>query len=85
MSTIAKKITVTQKNDAWITCRIQSGDYGTASEYISDLIRKDEREQSQQSKLAALLQEGLDSGISERSVLKILEDAKARLKTDGNL
>ena len=85
MSTVAKTITVTQKNDAWIDSRIKSGDYGTASEYIRDLIRKDEREQSQQAKLADLLQEGLDSGISERSVLKILEDAKARLKTDGNL
>ena len=85
MSTIAKTITVTQKNDAWIACRIQSGDYGTASEYIRDLIRKDEREQNQQAKLADLLQEGLDSGISERSVMNILEDVKARLKADGNL
>ena len=85
MSTIAKTITVTQKNDAWIACRIQSGDYGTVSEYIRDLIRKDEREQSQQTQLATLLQEGLDSGISERSVLKILEDAKARLQADGKL
>ena len=85
MSTIAKTITVTRKNDAWIDCRIQSGDYGTASEYIRDLIRKDEQEQSQQAKLADLLQEGLDSGISERSVLKILEDAKAKLEADGNL
>ena len=54
-------------------------------EYIRDLIRKDEREQSQQAQLATLLQEGLDSGISERSVLKILEDTKAKLKADGNL
>ena len=54
-------------------------------EYIRDLIRKDEREQSQQAQLATLLREGLDSGISERSVLKILEDAKARLQADGKL
>ena len=85
MATISKTITVTEKNEAWINSRVESGDYGNASEYIRDLIRKDQTTQSQQAKLAALLQEGLDSGFSERSVLDILEDAKARMKADGKI
>ncbi len=85
MATVPKTITVTEKNEAWIKARVESGDYGNASEYIRDLIRRDQAEQSKHTKLAALLQEGLDSGISERSILDILEDAKARLKADGKL
>lgn len=85
MATISKTITVTEKNEAWINSRVESGHYGNASEYIRDLIRKDQTTQSQQAKLAALLQEGLDSGFSERSVLDILEDAKARMKADGKI
>lgn len=85
MATVAKTIIVTEKNEAWINSRVESGDYGNASEYIRDLIRKDQAIQSQHAKLAALLQEGLNSGFSERSVLDILEDAKASLKANGKV
>jgi len=85
MATVPKTITVTEKNEAWIKSRVKSGDYGNASEYIRDLIRRDQATQSQHAQLAVLLQEGLDSGLSERSALDILEDAKARLKADGKV
>jgi len=85
MATVPKTITVTEKNEAWIKSRVESGDYGNASEYIRDLIRKDQASESQHAKLASLLKEGLDSGISERSVLDILEEAKARMKADGKV
>lgn len=85
MATVVKTITVTEKNEAWINSRVESGDYGNASEYICDLIRKDQATQSQHVKLAALLQEGLNSGFSERSVLDILEGAKASLKANGKV
>lgn len=59
MAAVAKTITVTEKNEAWINSRVESGNYGNASKYIRDLIRKDQAAQSQHAKLATLLQEGL--------------------------
>ena len=41
--------------------RVESGDYGNTSEYVRDLIRKDQREQRFNS-LRALVQDGLASG-----------------------
>jgi antitoxin ParD1/3/4 len=41
--------------------QVDSGRYGTVSEYVRELIREDERRKSQE-KLEALLMEGLQSG-----------------------
>jgi antitoxin ParD1/3/4 len=41
--------------------QVKSGDYGTASEYIRELIRQDQKRAAQE-KLEVLLLEGLDSG-----------------------
>lgn len=41
--------------------QVKSGGYGTASEYIRELIRQDQKRAAEE-KLEALLLEGLDSG-----------------------
>ncbi len=46
---------------AYVARRVESGDYGNTSEYVRDLIRKDQREQRLNS-LRALVQDGLASG-----------------------
>lgn len=46
---------------SYVALRVDSGEYGNTSEYVRDLIRKDQREQEIR-RLRALLQEGLDSG-----------------------
>ncbi|MBV8471620.1 MAG: type II toxin-antitoxin system ParD family antitoxin [Burkholderiaceae bacterium] len=45
----------------YVAGRVDSGQYGNTSEYIRDLIRKDQLEQ-QKARLHALLEEGLASG-----------------------
>ena len=45
---------------AFIDARVASGDYGTASDYIRDLIRKDLEEQARE-RLRGLIGEGLAS------------------------
>ena len=44
-----------------ITAQIQAGVYSSAVEYFLDLGRQDRQRQSNRSKIAQLLQEGLDS------------------------
>lgn len=45
----------------YIDARVGSGHYGNTSEYIRDLIRKDQAEEAK-ARLRALIEEGLASG-----------------------
>lgn len=46
---------------AYVAQRVESGQYGNTSEYVRDLIRKDQLEQRIQ-RLRGLVEEGLASG-----------------------
>jgi antitoxin ParD1/3/4 len=46
---------------SYIDARVNSGQYGNTSEYIRDLIRKDQTEEAR-NRLRALIEEGLASG-----------------------
>jgi antitoxin ParD1/3/4 len=81
MATKRKTITLSEQQDEWVKARIESGDYTNDSEYFRDLIRRD---QEQNAKLVALrqaIQEGLDSGISDRTMSDIWDEAEQRYKT----
>jgi antitoxin ParD1/3/4 len=45
----------------WIEAQVKGGRYGNASEYVRELIRRDQERQAQE-RLERLLLEGLDSG-----------------------
>jgi len=84
--TIRKTITLTAKQDEWIKAQIDSGDYTNDSEYIRDLIRRDqEQDVTKFRALKQAIQEGLDSGVSDKTVPRIMEEVEARLRADGRL
>ena len=60
-TTITMNIALPEPMRAYVTQRVEAGDYGNTSEYVRDLIRKDQREQRAQ-RLRALVEEGLASG-----------------------
>ena len=78
MATIRKTITLTDKLDDWVKSQIAAGDYTNDSEYIRDLLRRDQEQKSKFQALKAAIQEGLDSGISKRTVGDIWEEAEKR-------
>jgi len=78
MGTIRKTITLTSKLDDWVKSQIAAGDYTNDSEYIRDLLRRDQEQKSKFQALKAAIQEGLDSGISKRTVGDIWEEAERR-------
>ena len=85
MATIRKTISFTDQHDAWIKARIASGDYASDSEYVRDLIRRDQQENEKFQALKAAIQQGLGSGVSNRSVKDIMRDVEERLREDGKL
>jgi antitoxin ParD1/3/4 len=78
--TIRKTITLTDKQDEWIKARIASGDYTNDSEYFRDLVRRDQERNAKFQPLKSAIQEGLDSGVGNRTVEEIWTAAEARHK-----
>ena len=59
--TITMNVALPESMRSYVAERVESGQYGNTSEYVRDLIRKDQREQGLQ-RLRGLLEEGLASG-----------------------
>ncbi len=85
MGTTRKTITLTDKQDQWIKAQIVAGEYTNDSEYIRDLVRRDQEENVKFQVLKQALREGLNSGVSDKSVTGIMEEVEARLRADGRL
>ena len=85
MGTTRKTITVTEQQVHWIKAQIEGGGFTNDSEYIRDLIRRDQEENAKYQALKAAIQEGWESGMSKRTVQQIMEEVETRLRTDGRL
>lgn len=62
MGSIRKTITVTDKQDNWIKAQITVGEFTNDSEYIRDLIRRDQARQADLEAIRAALIEAEQSG-----------------------
>jgi antitoxin ParD1/3/4 len=62
MGTVRKTITLTDKQDRWIKAQIEAGDYTNDSEYIRDLIRREQERSAEIEAVRAALIEGEASG-----------------------
>jgi antitoxin ParD1/3/4 len=62
----------------YIDARVRSGEYGNTSEYLRDLIRRDQREQTAR-KLRELIAEGFESGpaapLTKRRIAELRKQA----------
>ena len=85
MTLVKKSITITDRQDQWIRLRVAGGDYGNDSEYVRDLIRRDQERNAGREVLRAAIREGLESGVSDRSGPEIMAAVEKRLKADGRL
>ena len=62
MSMHRKTITLTQQQDSWVKGQIATGNFGNDSEYIRDLIRRDQEQQEKLQLLRQALIQGEKSG-----------------------
>jgi len=64
----------------WVEVQAQSGRYGNASDYVRDLIRHDQERKDKIAHMQTLVDEALESGISDKSVADILKQARAAVQ-----
>lgn len=62
----------------WCEAQVRQGRYSTTSDYVRDLIRRDQDNQAGVKALQAAIDEGLASGLSPRSLDEILAEARVR-------
>ena len=60
----------------WVEAQARTGRYSNVSDYVRDLIRRDQERLEKLSELQRLIDEGIGSGISSRSMDDILNAAR---------
>ncbi len=62
----------------WVEDRAQTGRYSNASDYVRDLIRRDQEREDKIVALRRLIDEAEDSGITPHSLAQIRAEARRR-------
>jgi len=62
----------------WVENQIKSGIYSNASDYVRDLIRRDQEAKDKRENLIRALESGASSGVSKRTLNDIWKEVKTR-------
>ena len=75
-------ISLPDKMKDWVEDRVQTGRYANASDYMRALVRSDQDYLARLARLQAAVTEGIESGVSSRSLDDIWQDVSARHSND---
>ena len=76
-------ISLSDELKAFVDARVQARGYSSTSEYMRDLVRRDE-ERAAEERFAALIPEGVDSGIDPRPWEEHRAELRARIAAARN-
>lgn len=68
---------------AWVEAQADTGKYSNSSDYVRDLIRRDQDRADKIAAMQALVTRSLASGVSPLSMQDILEKARAHVEANG--
>lgn len=85
MATVRKTITFTEQQGQWIKAKIAGGQFTNDSEYIRDLVRRDQEKNAELEMLRAALIEGEQSSVSARTPDDIRKAVQERMRKHGRL
>jgi antitoxin ParD1/3/4 len=81
MATMNVSLPDAMKN--WVEAQTRGGRYSNASDYVRDLIRRDQERAAKIAGLQKAIDEGLESGVSDRPIRDIVSEARATAKRDN--
>lgn len=70
---------------AWVEGRTRTGRYSNASDYVRDLIRRDQERTEKIAAMQRLVDEALESGVTANGMKDILAAARRRAGADREL
>jgi antitoxin ParD1/3/4 len=68
----------------WVEQQTKSGRYSNASDYVRDLIRRDQDREHKIAQMQALVSEGLASGTGARTMEELRTAARAQVKSGAS-
>lgn len=71
-------VSLPDKMKQWVEDQVQTGRYGNASDYVRDLVRRDQERSEAREKLQQMVDEALASGVNERTPEELLEQVMSR-------
>jgi len=69
----------------WVEDQTKTGRYGNASDYVRDLIRRDQERADKIAAMQRLVDEGMASGVSEQSFDEIIAEARSEARARRGL
>jgi len=60
----------------WVETQASGGRYSNASDYVRDLVHRDQERARQISEWQALMTEGIESGVGDQNMADILAEAR---------
>jgi len=66
----------------WVEQQAESGRYSNASDYVRDLIRRDQDRAEKIARIQALVTEGIESGAGSRSMSELRQVARKQASGD---
>ena len=73
-------VSIPDKLKGWAESRVAEGRYSSTSDYVRDLVRRDQEAEEKLQRLRAAIDEGRASGISDRDPFEYLEELRAGLR-----
>ena len=74
-------VSLPDKMKKWVEAQAETGRYGNASDYVRDLIRRDQETEAFRVEMQKAIDEGVASGISDRPLDEVFKRARmARVK-----
>lgn len=64
----------------WVQAQVETGAYANSSDYVRDLIRKDQENRNKLFSLQKAITEGLGSGLSDKSFDEIIDATRLKLQ-----
>ncbi|MBY0521177.1 MAG: type II toxin-antitoxin system ParD family antitoxin [Sphingomonas sp.] len=76
-------ISIPEALKSWAEARVAEGRYSSTSDYVRDLVRRDQEYAEKVKALQAAIDEGLASGVSERDPFAYLDELRTGLRERG--
>lgn len=76
-------ISLPEQMKAWAEAQADTGKYSNTSDYVRDLIRRDQERAEKIAAMQAIVTRSIASGISDLTMQDILEKARAHVAANG--
>ena len=77
-------VSLPDKMKQWVEEQVATGRYGNSSDYVRDLVRRDQERAEARDEFERLIEEGFASGISDMTAEEIFAEAKAEFLREND-